>query len=124
MTLRDIGERLSGLWQVIKGDIKTVFSENIMDWPLWAFVVVVLLLVAIVAPALSTVKREEAANIDDGIWGSIWAALIGFCFMSYMIFAAFTERHGFPPWLGFVGLISWPIFGYTFLLKLLRWWLK
>lgn len=120
MTLRDIGESFSGLWQAIQDDVRTVFSENILDWPIWAFVVVVLLLVGIVAPSLSTVKREEAANIDDGIWGSIWAVLIGFLAMSYLIFAAFTERHGLQPWLGFIGLISWPIFGYSFLLKLHR----
>ena len=118
MTLRDIGGFFSGLWQSIQGGVRTVFSENIMDWPLWAFVVVVLLIVAIVAPALATVKRDEAANIDDGIWGSIWAALIGFCFISYLIFSAFTERHGLQPWIGFLGLIIWPIFGYAFLLKL------
>lgn len=124
MTLRDIGEGLAGFWQAIQDDIKTVFSENILDWPLWTFVVVVLLVLFIVLPALSTVKREEDANIDDGIWGSIWAALIGFSFMSYAIFAAFTGRHGLQPWVGFVGLISWPIFGYVCLLKLLRRWRK
>jgi hypothetical protein len=124
MTLRDVGEGLSGLWQVIHDGVRAVFSENILDWPIWALVVVVLLIVGIVAPALATVKREEAENVDDGIWGSIWAALIGFCFISYVIFAAFTERHGLPAWLGFVGLISWPILGYAVLLKLLRRWLK
>ena len=122
MTLRDIGKSFSGLWQAIQDDVRTVFSENILDWPIWVLVVAVLLLVGIVAPSLSTVKREEeSANIDDGIWGSIWAALIGLLAMSYLIFAAFTERHGLQSWVGFIGLISWPIFGYSFLLKLRHW---
>ena len=91
------------------------------DWPLWAFVVVAVVLLAIILPALFTVREEEIdPNLDDGIWGSIWALLIGFCGMSYLIFAAFTGRHEFPSWLGFVGLIGWSVLGYAFLLKLIR----
>ncbi len=120
MTLRDIGEWFSGFWAALVRDVQIVFSENILDWPLWTFFLVAALILALVVPNLSTIREEEEANIDDGVWGSIWAALIGFCFMSYLIFAAFTGRHGLPSWLGFVGLISWPIFGYGFLLKLVK----
>ena len=124
MTIRDIGESFSGLWQVIQGDVRTVFSENILDWPLWASVVVVLLFVGIVVPVLYAVKSDEATNIDNGIWGSIWLPLIGFFVVSYTIFAAFPERHELRPWFVFVGLILWLSFGYSFLLRLRRWWGK
>jgi len=123
MTIRDIGEWFSGFWTALVRDVQIVFSENILDWPLWTFLFVAALLLALVVPNLLTVREEEEANIeaniDGGFWESIWI-IFGFCVISYIIFAAFTGRHDLPAWLGFLGLVSWPILGYGLLLKLAK----
>jgi hypothetical protein len=68
MTLRDIGEWFSGFWAALVRDVQIVFSENILDWPLWTFFLVAALILALVVPNLSTIREEEEANIDDGVW--------------------------------------------------------
>lgn len=123
MTLRDIGGWFSDLKDDLMHDVQIVFAENIIDWPLWIFIVIGGVLLLLVIPMFLELVSKLVGKDDDpyaDFWDSVWAILALFCVTSGLIISAFTGIGGIPLWAGVIGLICWPIFGYAFFVKLRR----
>lgn len=77
MTLRDIGEWLSGLWERIISDLGIAFISSPLDWPLWIIITLVFVIVPAFLSFLGHIISDHHRNSGKATMWSVLGAGVG-----------------------------------------------
>lgn len=82
MTLRDFGAWIGRLWGGIVSDLEIVFTSSPLDWPIWVFFALFVLIFIIIPIVIGNVLFQVRVYLEDPPQGLGWC--IGFTVLAML----------------------------------------
>lgn len=129
MTLRDIGEWTSGLWDRIISDLGIALISSPLDWPLWIILTLIFVVVPVFLSFLGHIIADHHRNSGKATMWSVLGAGVGAFLTTLVTLDAYFTMiifDGPPRFIAFLR-VCYPFmaaFFVTFFILVLQDWLR